>query len=112
MRRQNLWALFFLGTLSVVGCASKPAVPVPFSVAPESAVVETKKSEEPAMQPIIVPDSPVQLATIDPKTLKVTYSKGADPKKVVDQLVKSWAQATQSLQQCQQAYQGLLDQKK
>ena len=43
------------------------------------------------------------LAEIYPETLKVSYRKGADPRAVVDTLVKSWAQTVQALQACQAA---------
>lgn len=56
-------------------------------------------------EPISINGTPAKLAEIDPVTLKVTYSKGADPKAVVAEMVKAWAQAQGQLQQCVQQLQ-------
>ncbi len=106
-----LSVLFFLGTL--VACASEKTVKLPeenkiVSKAAEKILEEgkkdaAKKAEKP--KPIPIPEAPSQpktLADIDPETLKVTYHKGADPKAVVDQLVKSWADAAMKLSACQE----------
>lgn len=71
---------------------------------------DTLKHAEPELPPIDILESPrpqPKLAFIDRKTLKVTYNKGADPKAVVDEMVKAWIQVTGQLQQCNQAYQEL-----
>jgi methyl coenzyme M reductase subunit C len=63
------------------------------------ATEPVKKAEKPT--PIIVTEVPKMLASIDQETLKVTYSKGADPKLVVDQVVKAWAEAIRGLNACE-----------
>jgi len=42
-----------------------------------------------------------EIAHIDGSTLKVTYENGVDPKLVVDQMVKAWAEALENLRICQ-----------
>lgn len=114
MRIRNLILSLFV---AVVAAACAHSVPSAQPTAP--APVVEKKAEEPPKKvtppPVqILAESPA-LATVDPETLKVTYAKGVDPKKVVDQVVKQWAQMSQQLQQCQafaQALQNELQQKK
>lgn len=59
---------------------------------------ETKKTRP----PITISEEPKPIAEIDPDTLKVTLKKGANPKVVIDQLVRAWSGAVQNLQACQQ----------
>jgi hypothetical protein len=61
--------------------------------------------------PIIIPDEK-GIAEINPDTLVVTYHKGADPKVVVNQLVKAWSTATQALSACQVELEKAKDKKK
>ena len=92
---------YILMTLVLAACAGT-------APAPEAPPVTADVKPAPKPQPILIgeaPKAPTTLAKIDPETLKVTYEKGADPKKVVDQLVNAWAQAVQQLQQCNAALQ-------
>lgn len=104
-----------LGLVFLSACASTTSAPKESAKAEPVAEVkkeEPKKAEPPAKAPmILIPDDTSPLGEIDPVTLKVTYNKGADPKKIVDQVVKSWAATTQQLQQCQAAYQQLQQKK-
>lgn len=60
------------------------------------------KAPEPAPepQPLQVMGPGRLLATIDPKTLKITYQQGADPKAVATEMVKAWAQVQANLEAC------------
>jgi hypothetical protein len=86
----NMKKLLVIGTglFSICACANQP-------------ITKDAQKETPKPAPILVTEVPKALATIDPVTLKVTYSKGADPKFVVDQVVKAWAEAIKGLNACE-----------
>lgn len=69
------------------------------------ATDEKPAAKPPEPAPIEIRSQSPVLAKIDPKTLKVTYQKGADPKLVADELVKAWAQAQGALNTCLQQLQ-------
>ena len=106
--------LAFLLALGLLGACSALQKKSEEAAAP--AKVEEKKAEEKPKPPppIVINEEvkPPQIATIDPATLKVTYSKGADPRKVVDWMAKRWAETAAQLNQCNAAFIQLRDGKK
>jgi hypothetical protein len=80
-----------------------------FAIAADKSMPMPLKKNEVAgnsePKPMVLVESPKEapkvLAEIDPKTLKVTYKKGVDPKEVVDEVLKIWAMALRDLRQCQ-----------
>ncbi len=104
--------ILFSFLLSLTACAAKPVAPAK----------EPQQAEAPPKTPELAPKEEVQyysftkdpeeLFKINSKTLKVTYSKGADPKKVVDKLVQTLIQTSQNLQSCQMQLSGMAGTKK
>lgn len=104
---------FILVPLMLAGCATpikKEVVAPPLVEKKAEAPVPPKP--QPKAPPVQITEEPKSLADIDPDTLKVTYHKGSDPKAVVDQVVKAWAQNMNQLQACQGEVQRLMSQKK
>lgn len=92
--------LSLLLVFSLTACATTP--PPPVAPKPELAKKVEKKPEAPAKAPQLeIQDVPEPLATVDSQTLKVTYKKGVDPRKVVDQVLRGYAATTNALAQCQ-----------
>lgn len=91
---KHLVAVTFLLSLSLVACANVQAPPSE----PLKVEKQAKKSE-----PIFVVGPGEKLATIDPDTLKITYEKNADPKKVTEYVIRAWADTTAALKACQES---------
>lgn len=67
-----------------------------------SAFAQTTPPGVAVQKPPIIISAQSELAKVDQDTLKVTYTKGTDPKLVVDQVLKAWAQAMSELNSCRE----------
>lgn len=111
MKRYQIIHIFILAFVLASCAFAAPKVEEKKTEEKKTEVKKEEKAPEPVAAPIKISAQPVALATVDPKTLKVTYSKGADPRLVVDQLVQAWASATNQLAACQQELATKKDQK-